>query len=100
MLLETLYHSFDEIANRRGVFKVETVGDCCKYFACFHISYTRDSDKYNLLSFRCGRQWTTGPLQGPVRFCFFLSFLLCCLSLTRNFQQCCCDGQICPGLYE
>ena len=28
MLLETLYHSFDEIANRRRVFKVETVGDC------------------------------------------------------------------------
>lgn len=27
-LLETLYHSFDEIARRRRVFKVETVGDC------------------------------------------------------------------------
>ena len=27
-LLETLYHSFDQIAKRRRVFKVETVGDC------------------------------------------------------------------------
>jgi class 3 adenylate cyclase len=28
ILLETIYKSFDEIAKRRGVFKVETVGDC------------------------------------------------------------------------
>ena len=28
VLLETLYHAFDEIAKRRRVFKVETVGDC------------------------------------------------------------------------
>ena len=28
VLLETLYHAFDEIARRRRVFKVETVGDC------------------------------------------------------------------------
>lgn len=27
-LLETVYHSFDDIARRRRVFKVETVGDC------------------------------------------------------------------------
>jgi class 3 adenylate cyclase len=27
-LLETLYGAFDDIAERRGVFKVETVGDC------------------------------------------------------------------------
>ena len=27
-LLETVYHAFDELAKRRGVFKVETVGDC------------------------------------------------------------------------
>lgn len=27
-LLETVYRSFDAIAKRRGVFKVETVGDC------------------------------------------------------------------------
>jgi class 3 adenylate cyclase len=27
-LLETLYHSFDSIAKKRRVFKVETVGDC------------------------------------------------------------------------
>jgi hypothetical protein len=27
-LLETVYHAFDILAHRRGVFKVETVGDC------------------------------------------------------------------------
>lgn len=27
-LLETVYHCFDEIAKKRRVFKVETVGDC------------------------------------------------------------------------
>jgi hypothetical protein len=27
-LLETVYHAFDEIAKRRRVFKVETIGDC------------------------------------------------------------------------
>jgi len=27
-LLETLYSAFDDVASRRGIFKVETVGDC------------------------------------------------------------------------
>jgi class 3 adenylate cyclase len=27
-LLETLFHAFDEIAKKRRIFKVETVGDC------------------------------------------------------------------------
>ena len=27
-LLEAVYGAFDEIARRRGVFKVETIGDC------------------------------------------------------------------------
>ena len=30
-LLETVYHSFDNIAKRRRVFKVETIGDCYVY---------------------------------------------------------------------
>jgi class 3 adenylate cyclase len=28
MLLQTVYHAFDKIAKKRGVFKVETIGDC------------------------------------------------------------------------
>ena len=28
ILLETVYHAFDEIARKRRVYKVETVGDC------------------------------------------------------------------------
>jgi hypothetical protein len=28
LLLQTIYHAFDKLAKRRGVFKVETIGDC------------------------------------------------------------------------
>jgi class 3 adenylate cyclase len=28
MLLENIYHSFDEVARQLGVFKIETIGDC------------------------------------------------------------------------
>jgi class 3 adenylate cyclase len=28
LLLQTIYHAFDILAKRRGVFKVETIGDC------------------------------------------------------------------------
>jgi len=38
-LLETLYHAFDEIAKRRRVFKVETIGDC--YVGTFESRHTR-----------------------------------------------------------
>ena len=30
-LLETVYSSFDAIAKRRRIFKIETIGDCCKF---------------------------------------------------------------------
>jgi Adenylate and Guanylate cyclase catalytic domain len=30
-LLESIYSAFDTIADSRNVFKVETIGDCCKY---------------------------------------------------------------------
>lgn len=38
-LLETLYHAFDELAERRRIFKVETVGDC--YVAASGVPDTR-----------------------------------------------------------
>jgi class 3 adenylate cyclase len=31
ILLQTVYQAFDEIANQRKVFKVETIGDSCKF---------------------------------------------------------------------
>jgi Adenylate and Guanylate cyclase catalytic domain len=31
-LLENIYSAFDKLADARKVFKVETIGDCCKYF--------------------------------------------------------------------
>ena len=39
-LLETLYNAFDVIARRRGIFKVETVGDC--YVAVAGVPEYRD----------------------------------------------------------
>jgi class 3 adenylate cyclase len=33
-LLETVYHAFDEIAHKRRIFKVETIGDC--YVGAYH----------------------------------------------------------------
>ncbi|KAL3922316.1 MAG: hypothetical protein SGARI_006478, partial [Bacillariaceae sp.] len=30
-LLETLFEAFDVLAEQKGIFKVETVGDCCEY---------------------------------------------------------------------
>ena len=38
-MLEAFYSSFDELANKRGVFKVETVGDC--YGEWLFIEYAR-----------------------------------------------------------
>ena len=32
ILLESVYSAFDILAKRRRVFKVETVGDCCKFY--------------------------------------------------------------------
>ena len=37
-LLETLFEAFDQIANKHGVFKVETVSDC---YGKFHDNYYR-----------------------------------------------------------
>jgi hypothetical protein len=40
ILLETVYDAFDSIAKRRGVFKVETIGDC--YVAACGLPVPRD----------------------------------------------------------
>lgn len=40
ILLESLYHAFDQIAKRRRVFKVETIGDC--YVAVTGLPEPRD----------------------------------------------------------
>jgi hypothetical protein len=43
-LLETIYGEFDQIARQRKVFKVETIGDCCEYQCCKHISTFQIAD--------------------------------------------------------
>jgi hypothetical protein len=35
MLLEMVYHAFDQISRRHEVFKVETIGDCCEFVLVF-----------------------------------------------------------------
>ena len=65
VLLETLYHAFDEIARRRRVFKVETVGDCCKlkvipwknYVSGFGDSFLTNPISRRFLAYRCRRCW-------------------------------------------
>jgi class 3 adenylate cyclase len=38
ILLETIYGAFDVIADNLGVFKVETIGDCCKFSPTLFLS--------------------------------------------------------------
>lgn len=57
MLLEALYGAFDLYASRMKVFKVETVGDSCKYWSlAFGLCQENDSQqsRYN----RRGCLWT------------------------------------------
>jgi Adenylate and Guanylate cyclase catalytic domain len=49
MLLETLYAAFDEIAKQRGVFKVETIGDC--YVAVVGLPTPRKSHAITMTRF-------------------------------------------------
>jgi class 3 adenylate cyclase len=48
-LLETIYGAFDELAKRRRIFKVETVGDC--YVAVCGISEARDDHAVAMAKF-------------------------------------------------
>jgi len=48
-LLETIYGAFDEIARKRGIFKVETVGDC--YVAVCGIPEARKDHAVAMLRF-------------------------------------------------
>jgi len=71
-LLETIYRAFDEIARRKGIFKVETVGDC--YVSGMRwVEMYFDSCSYSPLSPflwfyhhpKGCRGWTTGPKTRP-----------------------------------
>ncbi len=55
-LLETLYGAFDQVANRLGVFKVETIGDC--YVAASGMPEPRDDHAVVMVEFasECLRQ--------------------------------------------
>ena len=33
VFVQKIYQTFDQLAKRRHVFKVETIGDCCEYIA-------------------------------------------------------------------
>jgi Adenylate and Guanylate cyclase catalytic domain len=44
-LLESVYGAFDAIARRRKVFKVETIGDCCKFIEQIGIVLTCKSSR-------------------------------------------------------
>ena len=39
LLLEAVYDSFDKIAKKNGVFKVETIGDCYGEWVLFRIRF-------------------------------------------------------------
>lgn len=39
ILLETLFSAFDETSRNFGVFKVESVGDCCKWVNYLVLNY-------------------------------------------------------------
>jgi class 3 adenylate cyclase len=49
MLLETIYGSFDQIAQKRGVFKVETIGDC--YVAVTGVPVPQDDHAVVMVKF-------------------------------------------------
>jgi class 3 adenylate cyclase len=49
MLLETLYGAYDAIATKRGVFKVETIGDC--YMACTGLPDPQPDHAYRMTKF-------------------------------------------------
>ena len=53
-LLELLYNSFDNIAKRRRVFKVETVGDC--YVAVAGLPRSRDDHAIVMARFATGKE--------------------------------------------
>jgi class 3 adenylate cyclase len=49
MLLESIYGQFDKIALKRGVFKVETIGDC--YVAVTGIPRPQDDHAVRMVKF-------------------------------------------------
>ena len=80
-LLETVYRAFDELAKRRGVFKVKTVGDC--YVAVtglpeprkdYAVAMARFAQDYNVKLMRLVKQLevTLGPNTGDLSMRFGL----------------------------
>lgn len=59
-LLETVYHSFDAIAKRRRVFKVETVGDC--YVAVCGLPIARKDHAVTMARFASDILWRMDEL--------------------------------------
>jgi class 3 adenylate cyclase len=48
-LLEAVYRVFDKLAKKRGVFKVETIGDC--YMAVTRLSEPQDDHAVSMARF-------------------------------------------------
>ena len=92
-LLETLYAGFDALANRYGVFKIETIGDC--YVAVVGLPKPRKNHAVVMVKFANAIRTTmiesTTELEktlGPVRYCdslFPLSYKLFIFDDGPNF---------------
>jgi len=83
ILLQTVYQAFDEVARRRKVFKVETIGDSVSLFKQ-PILLTRYFPHLSLLI-----------------ICFSLVPVRCCYGFARAAAKTCRDnGKVCSGMHS
>ena len=78
-LLETIYHEFDQIAQRRRVFKVETVGDC--YVAVAGLPEYRKDHAVIMVSsvLMCSfRHWIASDVAVTFHLCRLASLAIAC----------------------